>query len=94
MRSISKTPGPSVSTGGSRVDQADHAVGLHEVAPLLAGLGIDVLGKQAKAVAAGQQFLEKRARFFTAAQRASASTYQKVHTMKAFSGSPKSSFST
>src|SRR5438067_12815578 len=43
-----------------RADQADHAVGLHEVAPLLPGPRIDVLGEQAVGVAAGEQVLEQR----------------------------------
>src|SRR6266550_1953628 len=43
-----------------RADKADHAVGLHEVAPLLPGPRIDVLGEQAVTVAAGEHVLEQR----------------------------------
>lgn len=41
-----------------RADEADHAVGLDEVAPLLPRARIDVLGEQAVAVAAGKHVFE------------------------------------
>src|SRR3990172_13314871 len=42
-----------------RADEPHHAVGLHEVAPLLAGAGIDVLGEEPMPVAAGERGLQK-----------------------------------
>src|SRR6266487_1324072 len=45
-----------------RADEADHAVGLDEVAPLLPGARIHVLGEQAVAVAAGEHVFEQRPR--------------------------------
>jgi len=50
-----------------------------------------VLGQEPVLVAARDQALEERARFAAATSAASASTYQKVHTANAFSGTPKSS---
>src|SRR3989454_2302078 len=46
-----------------------HAVGLHEVAPLFAGPGIDVFGQEAVPVAAGEHVLEQGARLFPSSQR-------------------------
>src|SRR5262245_24693834 len=52
-----------------RADDPDHAVGLHEVAPVLAGPHVDVLRQKTMVVAAGEQPLEQRARLVTAAER-------------------------
>src|SRR5262245_63603529 len=52
-----------------RIDQADHAVGLREVAPQLARRRLDVLREQAVLVAARDQRLEQRARLLRAPER-------------------------
>src|SRR6266566_668734 len=50
-------------------DEADHAVRLDEIAPLLARPGIDVLGEQTVPVAAGEHVLEQGARLLPFSQR-------------------------
>src|SRR5438034_187880 len=54
---------PTDGQADRRADEADHAVGLDEVAPLLAGPGVDVLGQEAVPIAAGQHVLEQATRF-------------------------------
>src|SRR5206468_11962345 len=54
---------PADRQADRRADEADHAVGLDEVAPLLAGPGVDVLGQEAVAIAAGEHVLEQVTRF-------------------------------
>ena len=78
-----------------RVDQPDHAVGLHEVAPQLAGDGIDVLGEQAVA-RCGRRAGARTTRAPRRGDRSPPvrSRSQNVQTMNAFAGSPKSSRST
>src|SRR5947209_18583562 len=61
-RSASKRLVPPPRQPDRRADEADHAVGLDEVAPLLPGARIHVLGEQAVAVAAGEQVFEQRPR--------------------------------
>src|SRR5258706_15696157 len=51
------------------VDEADHAVGLREVAPQLAARRVDVLREQPQAVAMLERRLEQRACFVTPAER-------------------------
>src|SRR5262249_35647949 len=51
------------------VDEADHAVGLREVAPQLAGGDVEVLGEEPEPVAALERRLEKRARLVAPAER-------------------------
>src|SRR6185369_39279 len=50
-------------------DEADHAVGLDEVPPLLVRPGVDVLGEQAVAVAAAEHVLEQHPGLVALAQR-------------------------
>src|SRR5579864_6134259 len=50
-------------------DESDHAVGLHEVAPLLARVRVNVLSEQPMAVPAGEHLLEERAGFVAPANR-------------------------
>src|SRR6266536_6548426 len=52
-----------------RGNEAHHAVGLDEVAPLLVRPRVDVLGEEAVPVAAGEQVLEQGARFIPLSQR-------------------------
>src|SRR2546426_1007385 len=54
---------PADRQADRRADEADHAVGLDEVAPLLAGPGVDVLGQEAVPIAAGEHVLEQATRF-------------------------------
>src|SRR3989454_11968692 len=54
---------PTDGQADRRADEADHAVGLDEVAPLLAGPGVDVLGQEAVPIAAGQHVLEQATLF-------------------------------
>src|SRR3989454_873075 len=50
---------PADRQADRRADEPDHAVGLDEVAPLLAGPGVDVLGQEAVPIAAGEHVLEQ-----------------------------------
>src|SRR5205814_537568 len=54
---------PADRQADRRADEADHAVRLDEVAPLLASPGVDVLGQEAVPIAAGQHVLEQATRF-------------------------------
>src|SRR5213076_2002203 len=54
---------PADGQADRRADEPDHAVGLDEVAPLLAGPGVDVLCQEAMAIAAGEYVLEQVTRF-------------------------------
>src|SRR4051812_9322860 len=52
LRASPKRLLPALAETHRRDDQADHRVGLREIAPQLAGLGVDVLGQQAEMAAA------------------------------------------
>jgi hypothetical protein len=56
--SKSESPIPRDREADGGVDEAHHTVGLHEISPLLSRAGIEVLGQQAKAIAAGKHALE------------------------------------
>src|SRR5688500_10457152 len=51
------------------VDDADHAVGLHEISPQLTRLGVDVFREQTVRVAMRENLFEQRPRFVLSAHR-------------------------
>jgi len=92
---ISERLVPADGKPDCRVYQSHHAVGLGKISPLLAAARVYMLGQQAVPIAMIEQFLRKGCALlrFGPARRLRRCT-KKVHTRKAFSGTPKSSAST